>query len=504
MSDATAPFRPTLSFAAWIGLLTLSALLPLLVVTLLVVYELVDARQAQQIASLQRRTVVTADAIGREVDRARTTLKLLTISDVAIRGDFQGLHALAQRVAAADPTLSSVSLVRQDGQYVFSSRRPWGDLPAAAPLLPAEQRVFEAGETVVSGLVPLGRDGRQLIGLAMPLQSEGQPRLSLRIVVDQPALSRALQAQRWPETWTASLVDQRHRIVARSREEARFFGEPVTPTLQAQIERRSTEVFRAETKDGAAILGALASVPGTPWWVAVGLPEANLNDEARSPLQAIGALGLTLVVLGLVGSWWLGRRLTQQVRQMALGAAGPAYAVRELREMDQSRRRDAQALHDARHDALTGLPDRGLFQDHWQALRARLGPGAGGEVALLFIDLDGFKQVNDSLGHDAGDDVLKAVTDLLHRHTRQDDLCARLGGDEFVVAVPAGDGDARRIGESVGQRIVADVAALGQGLGCSIGMVLGRLSDDPAALMERADRAMYQAKREGKNRFVSV
>jgi len=504
MPDATNPSRPSLSFAAWIGLLVLSALLPLLVVTLVVVHEVVDARRAQQLASLQRRTAVAADAIGREVDRARTTLTVLSISNVAIHGDFQGLHALARRVAAADPSLSSVSLVRPDGQFVFSSRRPWGDVPPAAPLLPAEQRVFDAGETVVSGLVPLGREGRQLIGLAMPLLAEGQPRLSLRIAVDQAALSRALQAQRWPADWTASLVDQRHRIVARSRDEARFFGESVTPTLQAQIERRATEVFRAETKDGVAILGALAPVPGTPWWVAVGLPEAGLLESAREPLWTVGAMGAALVALGLLGAWWLGRRLTHQVGQVARGEPAPALGVRELQEMVQSRRRQEEALHDARHDALTGLPDRGLFQEQWRALRARLQASPGCNVALLFIDLDGFKQVNDRHGHDAGDAVLTAIADLLRLHTRQGDLCARLGGDEFVVAVPAPDVDARRIGGAVAQRIVTDVAALGQGLGCSIGMVVGQPLDDPAALLERADQAMYQAKREGKNRIVSA
>lgn len=118
-------------------------------------------------------------------------------------------------------------------------------------------------------------------------------------------------------------------------------------------------------------MGALARVPGTPWWVAVGLPEASLAQDARSPLIRSVAVGGGLVALAAGAAWVPGHRLTRQVRQVARGEAGPALAVSELRELDRQRRRRERDLHDARHDALTGPPGRALFEQQAQALQSR-------------------------------------------------------------------------------------------------------------------------------------
>lgn len=489
-----------MSFGRWLMVISLLSLLPLLLFTLAVVQQLLQARQAQQLESLQRRAAVAADAIGREVEGAHTTAKILVLTREALRGDFVGLHHLAQQVVQADASLSSVSLVRADGTYVFSSRRPWGDVPAAAALHPVELRMLAGNAALLSPLVPLGRDGGLVLGLALPLQPEGGPRHSLRIALEPGSLSRVLRSQRWPADWTATLVDQKHRIVARTRDEARYFGQTVAPTLQAALERRASGSFRADSVDGQRVVSAVAAVPGTPWWLAVSLPARALDQDARNPLLWVGAVGTLLAASGMGAAWALGIRLVRQVRRAARGEDGPSLAVLELNEMELQRRRREQDLHDARHDALTGLPARALFEQQAQALQVDAAARGGWGLALLYVDLDGFKQVNDRFGHDAGDRVLVRVADTLRRHTRIGDCCARLGGDEFGLLLAGPLDSVAGTGASVAARIVDDIGAIDNGMGCSVGVATGSTQVSRAELQVAADRAMRRAKAAGKNR----
>ena len=161
--------------------------------------------------------------------------------------------------------------------------------------------------------------------------------------------------------------------------------------------------------------------------------------------------------------------------------------------------------HLAHHDALTDLPNRLLFSDRLEhALQHQ--QRAGRQLALMFIDLDGFKKINDTLGHQAGDDLLKQVAQRLLHGARQDDTIARLGGDEFTIILE--DMDKQDYVPEIAQRILDSLArpyaVSGREvfLGASIGISMyPQDGADVSALMKHADIAMFQAKKDGGNRF---
>ncbi len=192
-------------------------------------------------------------------------------------------------------------------------------------------------------------------------------------------------------------------------------------------------------------------------------------------------------------------------------------AVTELRRGDRSQFiglvSDISAEEQARqrieflalHDALTGLPNRAQFNE---VLDATLAGPAAGRHALLFIDLDGFKPINDSLGHEAGDAALKIVAGRLRHDLAAGDFVARLGGDEFVaIARDVADTAAAR---AIAARLIEAVArpmhlaGTERRMGASVGiaMIEARDGRDASEILTAADNAMYAAKRAGKGRVA--
>ena len=239
------------------------------------------------------------------------------------------------------------------------------------------------------------------------------------------------------------------------------------------------------------------------------------------PRVVLGALILTLVI-GALSARRLSRRIVvplQNLRSAAIkmrdgdlqttvnvGAAGV-----ELYDLALAMNDLASSLHtshgllreQAQTDALTGLPNRKAITEY---LLRRDDEGGGDGMAVLFIDLDDFKVVNDSLGHDAGDQLLRIVAARLRSAARGCDLVARLGGDEFAVALPQGNDPgaavavAERILASLGDPVSINGTAVAAG--CSIGIALSGPGSAPAEdLLRDADIAMYMAKSRGKNRL---
>lgn len=290
------------------------------------------------------------------------------------------------------------------------------------------------------------------------------------------------------------------------------------------------EDFPPADRDDAAPVAELIG------WVYVELGTASMEAHKRRLVLIVAGLAVALVLMTTALALRLAHsvaepvaQLVDAVRRMAggdldarvraqstneelnaleLGFNSMAEAIAGSQRTLQARIEEATVLlaHQARHDPLTGLPNRRAFEEAIQAA-VSAHRRSGDDATLCFIDLDHFKEVNDSCGHAAGDKLLRAVARLIRGHLRAEDDIFRIGGDEFAVILRSCSGDdARRIAESLCAAVAAYEFSWAERvfrIGASIG--LARIAGeglDAAALMQAADQACYEVKRNGRGGVV--
>lgn len=181
---------------------------------------------------------------------------------------------------------------------------------------------------------------------------------------------------------------------------------------------------------------------------------------------------------------------------------GSVAAFHDITERRQAMERIQYLAH---YDVLTDLPNRRLLEDRLEQALARAKRNHK-SLAVMFLDLDRFKQINDTLGHDQGDELLKAVAQRLTASVRQEDTVSRLGGDEFVVVLPeiASAGDAEIVAQKIVEAIRSPLKLATQELHVTTSVGLAIYPQDgegTVSLMKNADSAMYQAKESGRDRY---
>ena len=181
--------------------------------------------------------------------------------------------------------------------------------------------------------------------------------------------------------------------------------------------------------------------------------------------------------------------------------------IRKKRYTERLRDNVQMSIEMAITDVLTGLYNRRYMESHLSAL-VEQAAARGKPLTALVLDIDYFKSVNDTHGHDAGDDVLREFATRIKKSIRGIDLACRLGGEEFVIIMPETDmAVATLVAERLRRRIASEPFPIQQGartieVTISIGIAaLGR-DEDAAAVFKRADQALYRAKRDGRNRVV--
>jgi diguanylate cyclase (GGDEF)-like protein len=200
----------------------------------------------------------------------------------------------------------------------------------------------------------------------------------------------------------------------------------------------------------------------------------------------------------------------QKVRRLILVLISSAaviliYLFATLKRLNRKQRDDqATMTHQATHDALTGLFNRPAVTDFIEARLADEATAALGGFSLMLLDLDGFKSVNDNLGHEAGDELLKQASTRMTLALRESDYLARLGGDEFLVVLPqvSDEQTAQRVALKLIETIAAPYEILGKTANVTLSIGISFFPKDGRnrpTLMQRADSALYKAKHGGRN-----
>ncbi len=296
---------------------------------------------------------------------------------------------------------------------------------------------------------------------------------------------------------------QRRRREAAQLAERAFDGAPIGVALAGSRDGSTYRLLRVNTVLMSLLHREGHELSGAPLQDFIVPADRRLLSEAMEGLQQSETRGVE-VRLDLAGPHETWALLTLSGIVPTEGST--AGLVVHVQDITERRQVQAELTHRSLHDSLTGLPNRGLFSDRLERAVERA-HRARRRVGVLFIDLDRFKTVNDSLGHAAGDRVLAGAAQRLHGALRPGDTAARIGGDEFVVlcdelsSTDEASKVAVRLGEELARPFTVD--GIEVVVTASIGIATSNGSAPMAAgrLLRDADTAMYRAKRRGRNRF---
>ena len=285
--------------------------------------------------------------------------------------------------------------------------------------------------------------------------------------------------------------------------------EQVTAVMSNTLDVTARHAYVVDA-DNDIIASSGTEAPGTP------LPRLALAGSAGDAQQGVagGDYYLSVPVPGtswrlvlitseekLLAPLYAGERAAWQLFGALTAAIAAVVMIGVVAVISLSRLAHARA-----HDTLTGLPSRSLFIDRLEAVITEQRRRPSGPTAALFIDLDGFKPVNDRYGHAVGDALLKAVAGRLLESMRPGDYVSRFGGDEFLILCKdlRTDSDAQAVAERIRQYVAEpfDIGGHRLCIGTSIGIaLLDDHAEDAVSLIHNADLAMYEAKRTGKGRI---
>lgn len=490
----------------------------------LMVVKMIAADYELARAAFIRSAMTTAHANAMAIDKEfaviESTLKVLATSPSLLGDDLKPFYEQA-RAVCANQDIFNILLEDGSGQQLINTFKPYGTpLPSAS--IDRLLTYMQNNDTTAISQVSMGQlSKRYIVAVAVPVTRMASGFHALSAVVTVERFSTILQQQQYPEHWIATILDNKGTVVARTNDMQRYVGQQAIPEVLERLQDQSEGVFETKTLDGKPILAVLAKATNSQWTVAIGIPLEVLNTQLLSKLWTLVLSTIILFGAGLLFAWHIGNRISRSIRDLvapalALGAGDsiePAtYGLREANEVGQAlvkaSRMHALAKHQATHDPLTGLANRAMFTE-FLGHQLNLCQRNRQSMAVLYLDLDNFKFINDTYGHGAGDDLLKEAAARLRSDLRKSDMAARLGGDEFaVVLVASGAEDAAGVVEKLALRLAVPYVIDGHELrsAASIGVAVYPQSATTADdLIAFADDAMYKCKAERrKSRAATV
>lgn len=498
-------------------LLVLACVLPAAGVSMALAYSafILQRDQVEQQTAFLAQTLL-AD-LDREMAGVESALKTLATANELTTGDLRGFHRRA-RDALFSGMVYNFILTDVQGHQVLNTLRPYGSPLPTSGTPPHMGRVFAEKATVLSDLFMAPVAQKPGIAMGVPVVKGEQVVFSLNAGIDPVHINALLARRPLPESWLAAVIDSRGTLVGRSRDPDRFVGTQVMPEIWAAVVATGNGRVETLTRDGMAVILAHATSQPWRWSILVAAPKHTLYSAIAQQLSLV-LLG-TLVAFGL--GLWLARgislRVLGAVRELnnAAISLGNGDDVKRLSIQWQEAQAVGTAMQQAsvamkkvkflaQHDALTELPNRLLF-DEVAERKLVLAERKGQTLAVLALDLDGFKAVNDTQGHGAGDEVLKRVARRIEETIRASDIAARIGGDEFIILLAEVSPESAM---ETAERIVAGLSEPYPGIGlrvsASVGLALyPQCGNTLKALTSCADQALYQAKARGKDRAVML
>lgn len=508
------PLR-SLSIRTLLILLVLACVFP----SLLIAISVISYDYQRERRQLVENAVLTARSVIGLVDQVflglEASLTALGTSPTLQSLDAQRFYDQAQQVLQKQ-SVRNIVLSDALGRQLVNTLVPFGTVLGqdGNPLLVAKIRITHAA--VVSDLFLSTIDKEKIVSVAVPVIRDGvhMYNLSSRLV---PSVFRNILAQQGlPPEWVTAITDSSGTVIARTRDNDRFLGFKLPSDVLNALLTKSEGSVTTKTLEGIPAVGAFSQSQVTGWTVAIGIPVELLTKELHRRLLALTFATIVVLVIGLSFAWIIGGRISRANQgligpALALGEGTfisvPRFGLREADEvgeaLDKAAKRLSAAQYAANHDGLTALANRGLFYEivaHQLRLAARNKSG----LALLFIDLDGFKKINDRFGHAAGDEILRLVAARIGALLRDSDTASRLGGDEFAVVLPDITAEGA---ELVANKIIDGLSIAYQvneqhlHISASIGIAISNIkSVSVEPLIRAADDAMYIAKAAGKAR----
>lgn len=502
-----------------LAVLVVACILPVALVSALLIYDFYRHERTQLTTNAISRARAMVSVVDRDFANIQAALQALSTSPSLANGDLGGFHAQAVS-ALRNMQAESIVVLGPTGRLLLSTSRNF-EAPLPNLVNPPElMRFLETATPGVSDLFVGPLSGRLILLITSPVKRNGLLKYTLNATLAPSQLMRVLTEQRLPDSWRGVIIDSTGRAAARTHEIKKFFGKKVSPELLQRMSVLGEDAFESRTLEGLSVLTVYSRSPLTKWTVALGLPLDELTAGLRQTLAWLIVFTFAALVIGLVLAWLIGGRIARSITALtnvttALGTGEqliiPSLHFREANELRQAMLGAAtnlqQARYDSHHDALTGLANRALFHivvNQQLALCQRNKT----ELAILYIDLDGFKTVNDTQGHALGDMLLRAVCSRITGAIRDSDIAARLGGDEFAVALIHTDlknavAFAERLIEIISEPY--QIGEIGVGISASVGIAGYPVSaKDVDTLLKSADHAMYKAKGMGKRRACTA
>lgn len=455
----------------------------------------------------------TTDTFLREVLRtlavnAEEVIPLLAESD-----NQAGLDVIANRVQKQSDTFNSVVIADAEGTVIGVSP-PSLDLLGEKLTSTGVKQAMEEKRPLISEPY-VGVTGELMIFISVPLFTEDlqyEGFMGGAIYLNKSNVLEKLLGKHFYENGSnVYVVDRKGMLIYHQLKERLKDDVAENPVVQKVIAGAKGSQELVNTK-GVPMLAGYSHVPIAGWGIVSQRTVQSSVAPAKAMVGKMALRSLPLLLLSIFLIWYLSRKIASPLQNLAHYAAlstknrhwGKIETISDWYYEAWILKKSVQQsldyfIHQSHTDPLTGLTNRRAMNEYMNIYVKEKTP-----FAVIILDIDHFKRVNDRYGHAVGDEVLIELADLMRKCVRKEDICCRYGGEEFVILLPQADElTAYDIAERLRETMENKVSACGEVVTISAGTAASQgMANNPAKLIELADQSLYEAKRTGRNKTI--